>query len=72
MDNLGTVFFHLSGCIFYVSARTPPAGGVSHNLKFFFFVQGKGPFTVARGSQAFPPDTGVIAVTNDDADFFHY
>jgi hypothetical protein len=71
MDNLGPVFFHLSRCIFDVSAGATAAGGVSHDFNVLVFVQGKGPFTIPQCSQAFSPGAGVITITNDDADFLH-
>lgn len=74
MRYICSVLFHLSRCIFHISARTTTACGISYKLYVFIFITIKGALSVVKGSQTFSPSAGRISVTDNDAeahDFFH-
>jgi hypothetical protein len=72
MNDLGPVLFHLFRDVFDIPARASTAVGVANHLDGLVLrIAGEPSHPLAHGPEAFPPAAGLIASTDDDADFFH-
>jgi hypothetical protein len=71
MDYLYPIPLHLGWSILHITARTPSAGGVAHQLYLLVMIEREGPFSIAQCTKAFAAGARAISVADDDADPDH-